>query len=65
MPYPKKQYVMARTRGRRTQYFYAERLKDLYERVKAGEAFRFFTLTRGKTFTATVIDGVLRSTEVK
>ena len=62
--YPKKQYVMARTRGRRTQYFYAERLKDLFKRVKEGETFSFFSLTRGTTHRARVSNGVL-STEAK
>ena len=59
--YPKKQYVMARTRGRRTQYFYAERLKDLYPRVKDGEPFIFFQLARLKSFHGIVRNGRLVS----
>jgi hypothetical protein len=43
--FPKKQYVLARKRGRKTSYFYGDKLKDLYCHIKPGEEFRYATLT--------------------
>lgn len=45
--YPKRQFVLARKRGSRVDYFYGPRLKDLREHVKDGEEFEYFTLNRG------------------
>ena len=48
MIYPKKQYLLARTRGRRTDYFYGTKLGELItQRVKIGDEFFATTLTRG------------------
>ena len=44
---PKIQYVLARTRGRKTHYFYGERLKDVLGHVKDGEGFNYARFERG------------------
>jgi hypothetical protein len=42
MAIPRKQYVLARTRGRRTHYFYGTKLGALVvQHVKVGDEFKY------------------------
>lgn len=48
MTYPKKQYLLARVRGRKTNYFYGTKLGTLItDHIKVGDDFWYTTLTRG------------------
>ena len=48
MSYPRHQYVLAVTRGRRTRWFYGEKLGELLKaRVKVGDGFEYAKLTTG------------------
>jgi hypothetical protein len=46
--YPKKQYLLARVRGRTTNYFYGTKLGELVtDHIKVGDDFWYTILTRG------------------
>ena len=42
MTYPRKQYVLARTRGRKTHFFYGPKLgKLISDHIRVGDSFQY------------------------